>query len=71
MTNFYKIIHVEVTAGTNIEDAIKEGLKLSGKEDSDGIPRIIKFNFNGVELKIHSFDTFKEKLDEFNHKLNI
>ena len=73
MLHYNEIKFVEFIAGTSIEKACEEALKLSIYKRC-----IVKFNFNGVEMEVYHnlfWKTFKEEVNdlvnEYDQKLKL
>ena len=62
MASYDEIRFIEFIAGTSIEEACEEALKLSIYKSC-----IVKFDFNGAEMRVYPtlfWKTSKEKVDE-------
>lgn len=58
--NYTPIQYIEILAGTDIKNAIKEAIDLAYSNRC-----IVKFNFNGIEMKIYYFSTVDEKHEHY------
>jgi hypothetical protein len=64
MKNLYEIKDYDVLAGTSIKDAIKEALEKAISENC-----IVRFDFNGVVMKVYDFDNIILLVDYYNRRL--
>lgn len=62
--NYINIQFIEFLAGTDIEDAIKKSIDLAYLNSS-----IVKFTFNGVEMRICEYSILKDRLSYYHEWL--
>lgn len=64
MTNFKEIKDFDVIAGTDIKEAVKEAISIAERYEC-----VVRFNFNGVEMKIYEFSNVKEEAEYYGRRL--
>jgi hypothetical protein len=64
MNNLTEIKDYDVLAGTDIREAVEEAIKLTELNKC-----VVRFDFNGVEMKVYHFSEVKNLVDYYYRRL--
>lgn len=65
MRNMIEIKDFDVLAGASIEETVKEAINIAELNDC-----VVRFDFNGIEIKIYHFSNVKAEVNYYHQKLN-
>jgi hypothetical protein len=66
MDNLIEIKDFDILPGTSIREAIKEATRIADYNQC-----VIRFNFNGIEIKVYDFSDIEDLVDYYGHRLGV